>query len=249
VPVRAYGIVLLVEKIARAEIHLNAIETEHRRVIDNGLYAISKKDNPKKFLHVIRLEIKPIPFLLGMLAGEFAYCSRFGLDQLAWQLALTNLKGKRPRSQTSFPIRNPAPQPPKGFGDSVKDISPAAFAVIEALQPYRRGARFNEHPLWILNELCITDKHVTMPVNSLACRFNISGASIVSRREFQHATEVAVSLSDKFKIKLDPVNPEVILGEPLTGISSGFQVRIAELRTIYEFVRNEVVPKFAGFFK
>ncbi|HSR07631.1 MAG TPA: hypothetical protein VLM42_10800 [Bryobacteraceae bacterium] len=235
-------------KTARAEFHLQAIEIEHQRLIDEGMYNISKKDNPKKFRHILRLDVKPMSPLIAMLAGEFAYCLRSGLDQLAWQLALLNVK-RRPRSSTSFPIRGIKPPPPKGFGDAIKDILPAAFQVIESFQPYHRGAAYRGHPLWILNELCITDKHYMMPVNSTACRFTLDGASEFSERRFQHAVEIHVPLSDKFKVQLNAQQPEIILGEPSGDMSSGFEVRIAQLRPIHDFVRNDVTPAFAGFFK
>jgi len=145
VPMSGLSVILM--KTARAEYHLQAIETEHKRLIDDGMYTVSKKDNRKKFSHILRLEVKPMSPLIGMLAGEFAYCLRSGLDQLAWQLALLNTKGRRPRSHTSFPIRGTKPPPPKGFGDAIKDILPAAFDVIESLQPYHRGNAYKMHPL------------------------------------------------------------------------------------------------------
>jgi len=88
-----------------------------------------------------------------------------------------------------------------------------------------------------------------MPVNSTACRFTIHGASQLRERRFKHAVEIEVPLSDKFKFQLDAEPPEIILGEPHGSISSGFEVRIAELRPIHHFVRNDVIPAFAGFFK
>jgi hypothetical protein len=239
-------------KMDRAALHLNEIEAEAQRIIKDGAYVVTKKDNVKKFRHIIRYELKPIPTLLGLLAGEFAYCIRSGLDQLAWQLALVHVgKAKRPRGTTSFPIRGKPPDPVKGFGDAIKDILPAAFTVIESLQPYHRGPAYKRDPLWIINELCITDKHVIMPVNSTDSKFRLFGnTSEWSRRDFQHAVEISVSLSDKFKINIQEETSEIVLGEPYAdSTSSGFEVRVTQLRPIYDFVRNDVLPRFAGFLK
>ena len=242
------GLFFTMAKLDRARVHLDELEAENQRILKDGTYTITKQDNAKKMRHFIRLEVKPIPPLLAMLAGEFAYCIRSGLDQLAWQLALINVKG-RPRSATSFPIRSIKPTPPKGFGDSVKDILPAAFSVIESLQPYHRGTSYKRDFLWILNELCITDKHVIMPVNSASSKFSIFGTNDWKKRNFQHAVEITVPLTDKFKVQIKEEQSEIILGEPFESTSSGFEVRVAELRPIYNFVRDDVVPRFAGFLK
>jgi hypothetical protein len=242
------GLFFTMAKLDRAKLHLEELEREARRIAQNGAYTITKKDQVKKFRHVIRLEVAPIPPLLGLLAGEFAYCVRSGLDQLAWQLALIHVKG-RPRSATSFPIRGIKPVAFRGFGDAIKDILPAAFSIIESLQPYHRGQAYKRDPLWIINELCVTDKHVMMPVNSAASRFKIVGTNDWQRRDFEHSVEIYVSLSDKFKVQLQEEQSEVILGEPFDGASGGFEVRVAELRPIYDFIRDDVVPRFAAFLK
>jgi hypothetical protein len=212
-------------KLDRAEVHLMELEREHQRFLDGGSYAITKKDHAQKMRHVIRLEVKPVSPLIAMLAGEFAYCVRSGLDQLAWQLALINVKG-RPRSARSFPIRGVKPALPKGFGDSVKDILPAAVVVIESLQPYHRGQLYKREPLWIVNELGITDKQVIMPFNSTDSKFRIFGTKNWKRSDLQRAVEMAGSLTDKFKVQINEEMAEIVLGEPfLDTLSSGFEVR------------------------
>ena len=239
-------------KTRRAEVHLNELELEVRKFIDTNLdshgpFIISRKDNVKKHWHVISIEVKPTPESIQLLLGEFAFSLRSALDQLAWQLALKHLD--RPKSATSFPIRGIPPSPPKGFGASIRDILPAAVPLIKELQPYNRGAAFKDHPLWILNELCIIDKHATPAVNSTAFPLSLHGAETLRKREFPYRTEITVSLSDKFKAQLQPGPPEIIFGKPMDSAGPGFEVRIGELRPIYEFVRDSVIPRFACFFK
>lgn len=241
------GMAFLQWKLDRAETHLNVIEREHERLINGGLYTISKRDNSQKQRHIIRYEAIANPPELSLSVGEFAYSLRSGLDQLAWRLALVNLKTKRPRSQTCFPIFGEPPK--KGFGDRTKDILPAAFTVIESLQPYHRGNGYKRDMLWILNELCITDKHVIAPVNSMDARFRILGTDDWRRKDSDYAFEISVPLTDKFKVKIYQERADIVLGEPIGNLSSGFGVRVAELRPIYDFVRNDIAPRFAGFFK
>ena len=235
-------------KIARAEAHLNEIEREHQRLIDSGTYTISKKDNRQKLRHIIRIESKATPRELALLVGEFAYSLRSALDQLAWQLALLKTGAKRPRRRTSFPVWSKLDE--GRFGEVTRDILPAAVAVIDSLQPYKRGTAFRDDPLWILNELCITDKHVILPISYTTGRFRISGVSDWTRRDFQHAVEISIPLAEKFKVQLDPEESEIVLGEPFGSLgSSGFEVRITKLRSIYDFVGDSVIPRFTGFFK
>lgn len=232
-------------KTRRAEVHLKELEATVRHFVETDPYLITRKDNIKKHWHILSIEVKPAPDTIPLLVGEFAYSLRSALDQLAWQLALKHVSA--PRSATSFPIRNP--QPPRGFGDAVRDIPPEAFTIIESLQPYHRGTAFKDHPLWILNELCITDKHATPAVNCSAFSYRINNAEVLSRRWFNYRCEVAVSLSRKFKAQFDPDPPEIIFGKPIDSAGPGFEVRIGAFRDIYDFVRNDVIPRFAGFFK
>lgn len=231
-------------KSVRAGVHLKELEAEVRHFLEADPYLVTRKDNVKKHWHIISVEIKPCRDMIPLLMGEFAYSLRSALDQLAWQLALT--VAGRPNSHTSFPIRGAVP--PKGFGDTARDIPPKAFSIIEPLQPYHRGSAFKNHPLWILNELCITDKHATPAVNSSAGSFRINGAPILARRERDYSTELTVSSSDKFKAQFDPDPPEIIFGKPADSAGPWFEVRIGALRAIYDFVRNDVVPRFYGFF-
>lgn len=232
-------------KTDRAEVHLQELEAEVAKFIEDDPYVITSKDNVKRHWHVLRIEVKPLPEVIAALVGEFAYCLRSALDQLAWQLALKHVV--RPRSATSFPIRGT--RPAIGFGDATRDIIPAAVAVIESLQPYQRGDAFRDHPLWILNELCIIDKHATPVINATAFSYRIHGTEILRRRELGYGSEVTVSLSDKFKVQFDPDPPEIVFGKPVDAAGPGFEVHIGTLRAIHDFVRNDAIPRFAGFFK
>lgn len=232
-------------KTDRAKEYLDELDRCVPEFVENP-FSITRKDYDKKHRHVIRCEFKPVPTQIAMLAGEFAYSLRSGLDQLAWQLAWLNVKPKRPRTHTCFPIASI--MPPKGFGDKTRDILPAAIRIIESLQPYKRGAAFKDHPLYLLNELCIVDKHEFLPMNSTAGRIGVAGAPY-TLRNLKYGFEVHVALTDKYRVQLQSLPGEIIFGEPI-GITGGaFEIRYAAFRTIHDFVRNDVIPRFEGLFK
>src|ERR1019366_2672930 len=168
-------------KIGWARKHLDHLDREMGEFL-NDPYTITRKDKVNEHRHYLRFEFKPIPVSIPLIAGDFCYCLRSGLDQLAWQLARIN-KVAQPRTATSFPIFST--EPPDGFKDKTKDILPRAVEVIEALQPYHRGAAFKEHPLWLLNELCNIDKHMLFAVHSVAETVSILNVEVPYRRELQ----------------------------------------------------------------
>jgi hypothetical protein len=230
-------------KTTRAKDHLDRLEAEISAWAKEP-HTVVRKDKANQHRHLIRFEVKPLPTSIPIILGEFAYNLRSGLDQLAWQLARIN--GSRvPRSATSFPIFST----PRPFNDKTRDILPAAVTVIESLQPYQRGNAFKDHPLWIINELCNLDKHSIFAVQSTLGKINIRGADIISRRDFEYATEIPISLSDKFNVKLEPEATEVVFGEPVSIRGRRFEVRGGDLHAAHVFVRDEVIPRFTGFFK
>jgi len=241
------GILYLKIKSDRAGAQLKELDARLADFVKSKPYTVSRYDDIQNLRHIIRIEIK-VPEILGMLAGEFAYSLRSGLDQLAWQLALLHTKPKMPRTHTSFPILAKIPIRAIGHTDATRDIIRAAIPVIESLQPYNRETAFQSHPLWILNELCITDKHMIVPVNSATIRGELKGALVLGQRHFDNGFEMSVPLSDQFYVQLNPDPPEIVFGEPINIAGNRFEVRIADLRAIYNFVRDEVIPRFAGFF-
>lgn len=232
-------------KADRAEVHLKELETQIRNFIEANPHVITYEDDVKQFLHIIRIELKPCDEIIPALVGEIVYNLRHALDNLAWQLAIKNVSN--PSSHTSFPIRGV--RPAKGFGDATKDILPQAVTIIESLQPYHRGAAFKEDLLWILNELCIIDKHSTPAVNGSSFKIRTDNAEQLHRRDSHYGTEMVFSLADKFVVKLDPGPPEIILGRPIDSSGPPFEAPLTVLRDIHKFIRNEVLPRFAGFFK
>jgi hypothetical protein len=185
-----------------------------------------------------------------MLVGEFAYALRSGLDHLAWQLAL--LKTPDPGNSTAFPIDSQLPLPTnRSYRDKVADILPAALTVVDSLQPYTTGPAFKDHPLWQLNKLCNIDKHRVVAVGHIQFQVIVPlEFPHFLRRDTNDTIEICVPLADKAKFHLDVNCPGIVFGEPIdvTDAVSGFEISINELERIYDFVRNDAVPRFDRFF-
>jgi hypothetical protein len=231
-------------KIDWAKEHLDHLGSEMSAFLTDP-YTVTRKDKIQDHRHYLRFEFKPIPIQIPLIAGDFCYCLRSGLDQLAWQLARIN-KVAHPRTHTSFPIFSV--KSPNGFQDKTRDVLPGAVEVIEALQPYHRGDDFKNHPLWLLNELCNIDKHMIFAVHSTLGTVRFPNVDVVYRRDLPYGFEVAVSLSDKFHVQYELQNTAIIFGKPESVRGQNFEIELAGLHAIYEFVHNDVLPKLAGFF-
>jgi len=232
-------------KIDWAKDHLDHLDREIREFLTDP-YTVTRKDKVNEHRHYLRFEFNPIPVSIPLIAGDFCYCLRSGLDQLAWQLARIN-KVAQPRTATSFPIFSEKRQ--NGFKDKTKDLLPLAVEVIEALQPYHRGAAFKEHPLWLLNELCNIDKHMIFAVNSVAGTVSILNVEVPYRRELPFGFEIGVSLSDKLRVHWEMPKTTIIFGKPASVRGEAFEIELAGFHTMYSFVRDQLLPKFKVFFK
>src|SRR5262249_15664471 len=114
-----------------------------------------------------RTEMKPMQPIIGMLLGEFLYCLRSGLDQLAWQLALPASR-KNSERDVYFPIIADVSNPDrlKSFQDRLRLFPDEVAKEIDAVQPYKGSGSTQDHPLWQLHQLCNFDKHRVIPINS-----------------------------------------------------------------------------------
>jgi hypothetical protein len=213
-------------------------------------YSVSTKDDIEESMYCIRIEQKITPDAIGMLVGEFAYALRSGLDHLAWQLAL--LTTPKPGRQTAFPIDSECPPlTNRSYQEKIADIPPAALSVIESLQPYKTWPAFKAHPLWQLNKLCTIDKHRVVAIGHIQFQITIpSEITHILRRDTNDTIEMGVPLTEKAKFQIDINCPGVVFGEPIetTDAVSDFEISIEGLESIYNFIRNDAVPRFESFF-
>jgi hypothetical protein len=232
-------------KVDRAQHHLDALDRELRRFDRKPSYTISRNEDVKNSLYIVRIEGKAAPQIIPMLLGDFICCLRSALDQLAWQLISIGPGGfkKRDEGKIYFPIiAKPENWPPWSLPFFPKE----SHSLLDKVQPYHRGAAFDKHPLWQLNELCNLDKHRVIPVNcsSLTVHFPVPGWEAF-RRDLDYGLEVRFPLSMKSKFHLKPhVSSQILFGEHMGSL----EISRNELGKINEFVRGEVIRPFSGLF-
>jgi len=147
-------------KIHRADMHHKALESELRSYIDTKPYRLRVVNDHSTLARGVVNEflvvdhVDPIPLDIPVRIGEIAYQLRSALDQLAWQLVLAN-GGQPVIKRTAFPILDTAPSVLRIAGG----VDPAALAIIEELQPYKRSQDPQTDVLWLLSELNNIDKH------------------------------------------------------------------------------------------
>jgi hypothetical protein len=235
-------------KARRADEHFQALDAEIRKWAAKP-YTVTKHLQFEKLLYVVQVDITATPELVAMLLGDFVCCLRSSLDQLAWSLAHLDRVRKftvREERQIHFPIFTVR-------DNTYKDrraLFPSTVAdVIDTFQPYLRGNAFRDDPLWQLNELWTMDKHRSIPVSpySLNIGFALDGWQrfVNSATNLNHYFEVAfpLGLALTSDVNLEPsISVEILFGD------ATFEISFARLGEINNFVRNEVIPRFTGFF-
>jgi hypothetical protein len=99
-----------------------------------------------------------VPETWGFAVGEVAHHLRSILDNAIWQIVLAN--NKEPVRANEYPIaRDVEWFDTKGLR-KLEGVSDPAIALIRQLQPYSRpDIAYKRHPLWIVHEMDIIDKH------------------------------------------------------------------------------------------
>jgi hypothetical protein len=213
-------------------------------------YTITEKTDLDHALHIVEIDITPTPEIIPMLFGDFICCLRSALDQLAWRLAHLDPSRtftKNEERSISFPIFTN----PWTYNDRRGLYPPAVARILDSLQPDLREDVFRDDLLWQLDKLWNLDKHRTIPTlpYMLNLGFGVENWQSISRyrvNRFTYNLEVAFPLSFIWEGKVD-LNPEVSV-EILFGETDNFEVSLDRLREINNFVRNDVIPRFTGFF-
>jgi hypothetical protein len=155
------------DRIGRADEHLETIKEQLVSYYNADGYVIRGEykpdlDSPRGTVTLEETFIPEIDPRLNTLIGEFLHNARSSLDHLAWQLVL-KAGGAKPNGNTHFPIKDTDPgTDKKGKRRSPGipgGISAPARTLVGSAQPYLWGARYAEHPLWLLNRLWNIDKH------------------------------------------------------------------------------------------
>lgn len=235
-------------KTTRAKTHLDALRDEINAFYKSEPIRIFREDDVKRQLYCIRIVIATIPSQLPLIAGDLFYCLRSSLDQAVWALAKRKIGTGGYPTHTQFPIfdHNTARNRAK-FTQYTTGIPAAAIGIIKSLQPYHR-ADPAAHLLSRLNLLCNIDKHRRIPVHGeeLIVGFPDAPRALAKLWTFDHKQQmISVPIAYKSQMRFNPeVSFKIIFGDMSAGVSCDFD----GMKSIYEFVTNSVLSRFARFF-
>lgn len=233
-------------KIGWAKHHLRALDAEIARFREGEAYTISTKDDFESGEYVVRLDVGLHLVNIELIAGDFVACLRSSLDYLAY--ALTLIPGGTPNDKSSFPILDVMNSNRRGqFERAVRGIPGPAVAVIESLQPYHDGDAYNATKLWRLQRLWNIDKHRRIPFHQTVAKMNLvfphGMYPVMSGTE--EGSEARFPLAAKGKVYLKPpIQVSIEFGDAAEGVIVPYE----EFIDIHEFVRDDVMPRFQGFF-
>ena len=209
-------------------------------------YTVTETDDPVNGRFTIRIDFDLLDSFIPLSLSDAIYCLRSGLDQLAWQLALMGTG--TPGRDTAFPIAwEDTPKTQEWIRKLTWQMPCEAIAVIQDLQPYKRGNAYRDDPLWQLNELSNIDKH-RWPAGRNSDRDIYVEPQGFIKRDFDHGVEFDWPLSAKpVVLKMRP--PILIFGDPIDSARTPpLALTREDIVAIYNYVREEVEPRFAPLF-
>lgn len=236
-------------KVIRAKEHIDTLDAELRMFYSSKPFAVVMEEDPQSKRKAIRVRITPPPLRLGIIAGEAVAALRSALDQLAWQLALTNRDSGTPTEDTAFPMFAKYDRDTeRRFIRITKELPPAAAYEIQAFQPFQQGRDYQLDPLWRINRMCNVDKHQVIPVESSSVEFasTVTAADIEEvRRVPEREMLFVLTVAGSAKVKL---KPEATAGVTFGSKRHGLVLNIGEIRGLHHYVAETVLPRFQRFF-
>ena len=197
--------------------------------------------------YVLELINEEPPLDWGISAGEFVSCLRSSLDWLAWQLATVTTQ--TPSDYVSFPIWGEYSSDAEGkIKKCTVGIPDEAISIMKELQPYHHGPSYKETHLWRLQALWNVEKHRHLLINTIGMELEAIPPKGTPHRLVQvmdNRAEVRFPLSAKDKVRLSPsgIRPVLTFGDEEAGI----HLNMSDLREMYEFVSDKLIPKFNRF--
>jgi len=241
----------LVEKAERAKLHLDAFNGYVSAYMKEPYTVVTKHDTENR-RYIKRFELKGFDSVLGMELGEFLYCLRSGLDQMAWQMALPDARRNFERD-IFFPIpedlskANPRSRDRRrSYANALRRFPHDVRRQINAVQPHKGTDAPESHPLWQLNKLCNLDKHKLIPIHSSGINLFAPEIPGVKVNHFDQENAIEVSVPEEYKHHLDlkPTLPDPIeIGE----WNSDWRLPLYRLSDIHGFITCTVIPRFVPF--
>ena len=233
-------------KLDWAKRHLEALDADLKVFHESNPCRFTGKDDLENQRHILRVDLDDVPDHICLRCGDAFYCMRASLDQLVWRLAKLTVTIP---DRTQFPIIENWDSDSLGrFKKYLIGVPDTAVAIIKDLQPANRPTAVKEHLLWRLNAMCNLDKHRRIPANGSEVQFFLptgADASMETIETFDDHGIFSVPLAHKSKLDIHPkVTYQVIFGDA----TSGVRIDPDDIRAIYEFLSNSVLPRFVRFF-
>lgn len=231
-------------KVERAEEHLKALDRDILAFQRDNPCRVRHYEDLDKALYIVRSYLPIVPQRFGLIAGDAIHNLRSALDHLVWQLALT--KPERPFDRTEFPIvAKDTPENRAYFKRVTQSVPDEALPIIKELQPYQRGARYKDDPLWQLDKLWNIDKHRVIPVHGIRMNIKAPRGATPELLTFDDYAEMRMPIAFKPQMQLAPApSAAIIFGSDIDGLT----IPAERLGQIYNYVANTVLPRFASFF-
>lgn len=232
-------------KLNWAKHHLDALDEELEAFHRSEPCRFTREDNLKDGRHYLRVKLMDIPDNIALMCGDAFYCMRSCLDQLVWRLAKIH---KIVPERVQFPvIEQWDADGEKLFKRHLRNVPGGAVSIIRSLQPANAVDSMKSHHLWRLNAMCNLDKHRRIPVRGCVVDFNLPTADphLVKTETSDDGGAISVPIACKEQLDLDPnVSFQVVFGDDTAGVALG----PSDIRDVYEFVSNQVLPRFMRFF-
>jgi hypothetical protein len=189
------------------------------------------------------MKITNTPDKISLIASDFFFNLRVSLDQLIWYLAKLSLPYPK---DTQFPIFDKPDA--RLIARRTNGVPAQAVAVIRSLQPYNTPNPLDipTHQLWRLNKMCNIDKHMRIPVHGSTGTVTLPVPIVANGFRFDDDLVMNIPIGLKGEMALDPPVSffKVVFGDFYWKVSCDF----ADLEAIYQFVTENVLPRFARFF-
>lgn len=232
-------------KLNWAKRHLEALDAELEAFHKTNPCRLSHKDDIEGNRHLLVVELPDIPDPISLMCGDAFYCMRSCLDQLVWRLAKITapIPGK-----TQFPIFDRwGKDEERSFANCLSGVPGDAISIIRELQPASGSAPKETHLLWRLNAMCNLDKHRRIPANGCEVMIHLPNArpGAVGMETLENGAVLSVPLARKRELDLYPeISFQVIFGD----VTGGVRVGPRDVRDIYQFISDRVLPRFVPFF-
>lgn len=244
-------------RLERASEHIDALRHEARMFMmaEPQAYGMRTDDKPlESGEYIIRAKVfRPPPPRIGIIVADAAHNLRASLDMIAWQLPKkVGAPAPDDDTQTAFPICSD-----KDAWEShstkrmIEWIDGSATEIIKALQPCNRPIP-ECYKLQVVQSIDNWAKHKAIPD---VLTFHVSSMTLISNHQVTKARIGAFDDGDELCRVLplgdrkESFKARLMCHVGLAKEAPGFGLPLEALGDSHHYIRDTVLPAFAGFFE